>query len=320
MSIESPVVRGFRELLGVDARASLDEIKKAYRRLAVLYHPDKNSDPESQAQFLKVTEAYEALTDSDRLKSINRKYLHEELFEKKIEGLNVQFGSFFGYRVFSAESRVPKARRLGAEKLGEQDRDLGYLDMNVREASSSILDNSAFDSLELVYGGKFNLMDEERVQKGFKGGDLGQLPWIVTNNKGILLFLDGRFDECLKCYRELNERIPNNIIFLFRLGLCEAIVAFKKKKRTLLGKSVPDSTHLKKSLEALRRAIKLGEDRPVGKQKLLTIRKMLAEILEKSGNLKASKQVWMDIYDINPKSKEAKFKLRGSLFLLGRGK
>ncbi|MEQ1877715.1 MAG: DnaJ domain-containing protein [Bdellovibrionia bacterium] len=317
--VESPLVRGFRELLGVDARASSDEVKKAYRRLAQLYHPDKNPDPEAQAQFLRITEAYESLSDAGEMKRLNSRYLREELFEKNIEGLNVRFGSFFGYRVFGAGDRVPKARRLGFEQRGEADRDLGYLNMNVRETNTSILDNAAFDSIELVYGGKFNLMDEERVQKGFKGGELGQLPWIVTNNKGILLFLEGRFDECLECYRELNDRIPNNIIFLFRLGLCEAIVAFRKKKRTLLGRAVPEPAHLKRSFESLRKAIKIGEERPVGKQKGLTIRKMLAEVLEKSGNVRASKRVWKDIQDINPKSREAAFKLQGVTRLLRRG-
>ena len=319
--IESPLVRGFRELLGLNPGSSPDELKKAYRRLAVMYHPDKNPDPEAQNQFLRITEAFEALSDPSEMRRLNKKYLREELFEKNIEGLNVRFGSFFGYRVFSAASRVPKALRLGAEKPGEFDRDLGFLDMNVREESVSILDSSAYDSIELVYGGKFNVFDEERVQKGFKGGDLGQHPWIVLNNKGILLFLDGRFEECLACYRELNERIPNNIIFLFRLGLCGAIVAFKKRRRNLLGRGVPDATHLKRSFESFRRAIQIGESRPIGKQKCLTVRKTLAEVLEKSGNSRASKQVWKEIYDMDRTCREANIKLHGSLkYLTGRVK
>ncbi|HEX4924602.1 MAG TPA: DnaJ domain-containing protein [Bdellovibrionales bacterium] len=314
--VENPLVRGFRELLGVDARATPDDIKKAYRRLAVLYHPDRNPDPEAKAQFVKITEAYEALGDPALLRKLNKKYLREQLYEKRVEGLNIRFGSFFGYRVFSAAQRVPKALRLGVERAGEADSDIGVLDFNAREESSSILDNPAFDSLELVYGGKFSLMDEERMQTGFKGSQLGRLPWVVLNNKGILLFLDGKFDECLEVYRELNERVPNNIIFLFRLGLCEAIAAFRKKRRTLLGRTVPDAAHLKRAIEALRKAIHIGENRPVGKQKGLTIRKTLAEILEKSGNLKAARQVWRDVYDIDPRSREAIFKLQGSLRLL----
>src|SRR5688572_3302439 len=114
--IESPLIRSFRELLGVDARASLNDVKKAYRNLAVLYHPDKNPDPEAKAQFLKITEAYEALSDPEHLKILNRKYLREELFDKKIEGLNIRFGSFFGYRVFSVGNRVSKAFRIGRER------------------------------------------------------------------------------------------------------------------------------------------------------------------------------------------------------------
>lgn len=316
---ENPLVRGFRELLGVDSRATPEDIKKAYRKLAVLYHPDRNPDPEAKAQFVKITEAYEALGDPALLRKLNKKYVREQLYEQRVEGLNIRFGSFFGYRVFSAAQRVPKAFRLGTERAGERDADIGVLDFSQREESSSILDNPAFDSLELVYGGKFNLNDEERVQKGFKGSQLGQLPWVVLNNKGILHFLDGEFDACLAVYRELNERIPNNIIFMFRLGLCEAIAAFRKKKRTLLGKSVPDPAHLKRAIESLRKAIQIGESRPVGKQKGLTIRKTLAEILERSGNLRAARQVWRDVYDIDPRSKEAAYKLEGTTKLLGGG-
>jgi curved DNA-binding protein CbpA len=317
-AIESPLIRSFRELLGVEVRASLVDIKKAYRNLAVLYHPDRNPDPEAQKQFIKITEAYEALSDPETFKTLNRKYLREELLDKKIEGINVRFGSFFGYRVFTAGQRVKRAQRIGTEKSGESDQDLAFFKFNVREESHSIMDSSAYDSLELVYGGKFSLNDEQRVQKGFKSTDLGQLPWILLNNKGILLFLEGRFEECLKCYQELNERIPGNVIFLYRLGLCESILAFKKKRKKLLGSEVPDSKHLKNAFECFRKAIVIGENRSVGKQRCLTIRKTLAEILEKSGNLSASRKVWRDVYDIDPRSKEALYKLQSSTLLLRR--
>ncbi len=56
--------RDFYDLLGVDRTATLEEIKKAYRRLAHQYHPDKNpGNPTAEEHFKIITEAYEVLQD-----------------------------------------------------------------------------------------------------------------------------------------------------------------------------------------------------------------------------------------------------------------
>ncbi len=49
-------------ILEIPTTASPDEIKKAYKRLALQWHPDKNKSPEALAKFQQVSEAYEALT------------------------------------------------------------------------------------------------------------------------------------------------------------------------------------------------------------------------------------------------------------------
>jgi len=313
VSVESPLIREYRELLGVGATASTEEIKKSYRRLAVLYHPDKNPSLDAQSQFLKVTEAYEILLDSEQVQVLNRKYVDKKLFEQCIEGLNISFGSFFGYRQFRLK-RVSKSLRLGRERMGEQDEDPAVFDLGSSgDESHSILDNPAFDSIELVFAGKFSIGDEERMMSGFKPHSLAQLPWIVLNNRGILQFLEGDFEACLKSYEELNERIPRNIIFMYRLALCHIILAFQKQSRSLLGKSKPDMIHFKKGVFLLKQCIQLGESRPVGKQKCLTIRKILADSYEKAGYKKLSRGVWQEIRDLQPRSREARLKLTGRL-------
>lgn len=53
----------YYQILGVTYSASHDEIKRAYRRLAVLYHPDKNPDPSAENTFKSINEAYDVLGD-----------------------------------------------------------------------------------------------------------------------------------------------------------------------------------------------------------------------------------------------------------------
>ncbi|MGP1593638.1 MAG: molecular chaperone DnaJ [Treponema sp.] len=66
--------RDYYEVLGVGKTASSDEIKKAYRKLAIKYHPDKNpGDKEAEEKFKEATEAYEVLID-DKKRGIYDQY------------------------------------------------------------------------------------------------------------------------------------------------------------------------------------------------------------------------------------------------------
>lgn len=58
--------KDYYETLGVDKNASADEIKSAYRKLAKKYHPDLNKEPDAQAKFKEINEAYEVLGDEKK--------------------------------------------------------------------------------------------------------------------------------------------------------------------------------------------------------------------------------------------------------------
>ena len=59
--------RDYYEVLGVDKKASADEIKKAYKKMAIKYHPDRNpGDKEAEDKFKEAAEAYEVLSDDNK--------------------------------------------------------------------------------------------------------------------------------------------------------------------------------------------------------------------------------------------------------------
>jgi molecular chaperone DnaJ len=66
-------MRDYYEILGVDRNADGEAIKKAYRKLALQYHPDRNSgSAEAEEQFKELTEAYEVLRDPDKRAAYDR--------------------------------------------------------------------------------------------------------------------------------------------------------------------------------------------------------------------------------------------------------
>ena len=83
--------RDFYEVLGVDKSASAEEIKKAYRKLAVKYHPDKNpGDKEAEEKFKEAAEAYSVLSDADK------KAKYDQFGHAGVDGAGPDFSGGFG--------------------------------------------------------------------------------------------------------------------------------------------------------------------------------------------------------------------------------
>lgn len=62
----SPVCVDHYAVLGVSSDSNEEEIRRAYKRLALRYHPDKNPDADAEEKFKQIAQAYEILTDSEK--------------------------------------------------------------------------------------------------------------------------------------------------------------------------------------------------------------------------------------------------------------
>ena len=83
--------RDYYEVLGVDKNASADDIKKAYRKLAIKYHPDKNpGDKAAEEKFKEAAEAYSVLSDADK------KARYDQFGHAGVEGAGPDFSGGFG--------------------------------------------------------------------------------------------------------------------------------------------------------------------------------------------------------------------------------
>ncbi|KAF7494973.1 DnaJ -like protein subfamily B member 9 [Sarcoptes scabiei] len=71
-TIDSTGKQNYYEILGVKKDATESEIKKAFRKLAVKYHPDKNKDPDAEEKFRQIATAYDVLSDKTKRQQYDR--------------------------------------------------------------------------------------------------------------------------------------------------------------------------------------------------------------------------------------------------------
>lgn len=132
--------RDYYEVLGVERNATRDQIKHAYRRLALQCHPDKNKDPGASAKFRELAEAYAVLSDETKRKEydttghagVSERWSTDDLMR------DFQFGDFLGGRFGDLSGIFGDffGRRMRPGPGSSRGADLRYdLDLTLEEAA-----------------------------------------------------------------------------------------------------------------------------------------------------------------------------------------
>jgi molecular chaperone DnaJ len=129
--------RDYYEVLGVQKGATKEQIKSAYRKLALEFHPDRNKSPEAEGRFKEISEAYAVLSDDEKRRQydsfgregVYQKYSQEDIFR------GVDFGEFFRGMGFGGFNDI-FSQFFGGEPGQREDRgeDLTYhLQVNLED-------------------------------------------------------------------------------------------------------------------------------------------------------------------------------------------
>jgi len=136
--------RDYYDVLSVSRDASKDDIKNAYRKLALQYHPDRNKSPEAEEKFKEISEAYAILSDDEKRAQydqfghagIDSRYSWDDIFR------GVDFGEIFrdiGFGFGGFESIFDRFFSTGGRRRPSRGADLRYdTSISLEEAYSGV--------------------------------------------------------------------------------------------------------------------------------------------------------------------------------------
>lgn len=190
-------MKNYYSILEINQNATSEEIKKSYRKLALRWHPDKNSSPEAHDKFIEITEAYEVLISPPSRKAydeILNEYLNNGETNYKSKDSEFNFEEY----VKNSQSKAAKLAKLKFEEFSS-------ILLNATKIAGKTLGKSVFSSIAtyviigvLIYFGKslFSDLFSSREKIPFQERPEFQTEFksildLSKKGDGMTVFLDG---------------------------------------------------------------------------------------------------------------------------------
>lgn len=182
----------YYEVLELNASASQKEIKRAYFRLAKMYHPDVNSSIEARKKFLEINEAYEFLSDPQKVRNLLFRYTTQKQQQKR------------------ATKRAQKVKQNTAQKAAaskpefERMVNKETLRHDFKRITNAVVTLVLFGTLLFVISFISNLNDPDS-HVPFKNFFNGFLAFFICMIALYIFFLNAAYQDYLKFKNEHNK-------------------------------------------------------------------------------------------------------------------
>jgi len=202
------------KVLDVEYLSNQDEIKEAFRRLAVKWHPDRHTDNFKAAaskKFIEVMEAYEILGNPARRKEYNACFIYET---KIASGKEQSYGEEEKYKKFGA--KVSEWEKQARERAG-----------NIARESYEHFSKMADNLVSFVVKGLYHLLDkisspdfyEKAVESYHESLRINPDDSETLFSLGFIYYKKGEFEKSARCYKRAMSINPEDPDVYYSLGV-----------------------------------------------------------------------------------------------------
>lgn len=263
--------RDFYSILGVPRTATQDEIKKAYRKLAMRWHPDKNPDnqAEAQAKFQEISDAYIVLSDPEKRRRYDQfgedgpsessyPYRDPNDIFRSFFGDDDLFGDFFGFHQSGSSRMGGRHPFSGMSGFPFSGHGMGFpfSDFGGYEDMSSVkpLYLNVACTLEQLFTGttkklrvtrKIDGVNNEKVFEVVIGKGQKDGTKIIYRGEGDQF--RGRKGDLIFVIKEIEHKVftrsSNDLIVNKKITLCDAITGFTIEQKGIDGEDIKMDVH-----------------------------------------------------------------------------
>ncbi|XP_075065138.1 dnaJ homolog subfamily B member 9 [Mixophyes fleayi] len=161
----------YYDILGVPKNASERQIKKAFHKLAMKYHPDKNKSPDAEAKFQEIAEAYETLSDENKRKEYDQ-FGHDAFTNAGRGSSEKNFDHYFNFDLFKEFDFFGENQNTRSKRHFENHHFRGHQDPSSRHrrhfddfAFGGNLFNDMFEDMEKMFTfGSFDNAQRQNIK------------------------------------------------------------------------------------------------------------------------------------------------------------